>query len=51
MQTLTITITSENWDFSDSLAEVSRHVNGGWVWGKDENENESYEFSVKNIYN
>lgn len=51
MQTLTITITSETWDFSDSLNEVSRHVNSGWLWGKDENDTESYEYSVKHNYN
>lgn len=50
MQTLTITITSETWDFSDSLSEVTRHVTSGWLWGKDENDTESYEYIVKNIY-
>lgn len=50
MQKLIITITSEDWDFENSLNEVSRQVNWWNFSWRDENDTESYEYRVQDIY-
>lgn len=50
MKKLTITILSENGDFSDTLMEVVRWVewdNRMWRW---ENDTDSYEWIITTVY-
>ncbi len=47
---ITIDISTKNADYEDSIREAMKGILWGDVYGREENDVESYEFSVRNVY-
>ncbi len=47
---ITLDISSESDDYEDSIREAMQGILDGNKWGKNENDTDSYEFSVEHVY-
>ncbi len=47
---ITLDISSESDDYEDSIREAMKGILDGNKWDKNENDTDSYEFSVQHVY-